>query len=379
MGCLYGFIFFKYYKQDDTWFFYHESLTQYQTLLHQPKDFFMEFLPQDFFAKAGGFWQGAEYYKENLEYCMMVKPLAILNIFTASNYYINVLFFDFVAFIGLLIFYKLLAPFFISKKNGLIFLLFFLPLTSFWLSGIRAEGLLLLFTAMCVYYSYKWMNVEKKMNYILYVLLGIFGCIILRGQFLLAFFPSYLALMLSWKRPQKSIFYFGIVYLSCMLVFCGSLYFSPQQNLASAIIQRQQDFLSLQGNTIYKLDPLEPTLSSFIKIFPQAFSNAFLRPFIWEAKGFLQLVASLDVLFLWLSVFLAFVFRNKEWKTLMSSPLILFFLIFGLSQIILIGYIVPFPGAIVRYKSIPELFIFFGILWFADLGKMRRAIHINKL
>ena len=52
-----------------------------------------------------------------------------------------------------------------------------------------------------------------------------------------------------------------------------------------------------------------------------------------------------------------FIAAQKNWKQLFNHPLLLLFLFYGLSQIILIGYIVPFPGAIVRYKAIPELFL----------------------
>ncbi|HTQ28494.1 MAG TPA: hypothetical protein VMI35_10210, partial [Puia sp.] len=48
-------------------------------------------------------------------------------------------------------------------------------------------------------------------------------------------------------------------------------------------------------------------------------------------------------------------FQNRKW--VVGHPLMLCFLFYGISQILLIGFIVPFPGAIVRYKAIPELFI----------------------
>jgi hypothetical protein len=50
-------------------------------------------------------------------------------------------------------------------------------------------------------------------------------------------------------------------------------------------------------------------------------------------------------------------------------------LFYGCTQIILIGYVVPFPGALVRYKSIPEVFL---LLSFALLLDEKRLLNRAK-
>src|SRR5450432_3371191 len=45
LGCIYGYIFLKFYKGDDTWMYHRESLLQYQKLFHHPVDFIKDFLP----------------------------------------------------------------------------------------------------------------------------------------------------------------------------------------------------------------------------------------------------------------------------------------------------------------------------------------------
>ncbi|HLY71842.1 MAG TPA: hypothetical protein VKR53_19045, partial [Puia sp.] len=36
LGCLYGYIFLHYYHGDDTWWFFNDSLGEYQKMIHQP-------------------------------------------------------------------------------------------------------------------------------------------------------------------------------------------------------------------------------------------------------------------------------------------------------------------------------------------------------
>ncbi len=366
-GCIYGYIFLKFYRGDDTWMYHRESLLQYQKLFHHPIDFVKDFLP---YSSSQTF----NYYIQDLEYWSITKLLAIFNIFSRGNYYINVLFFDFIAMIGLLLIYKLIYSFFTNKKWLLIFVLFFLPVTTFWLSGIRTEALLLLSMSVALYYSHKWFNQRKKVSYLIYIMLGLIGCFILRAQSLLVFVPAFFCLTLCWKKENRSIYYFASVYIICICFFLGSILISSENNLSIPVIKRQQEFFKLHGNTSFNLDSLQPSINSFIKILPQSFSNTFLRPFVWEAKGALQIFSALDIILFWILLFIALFFHEKKWKQILNSPLLLLFIFYGISQIILIGYVVPFPGAIVRYKAIPELFLFLIIISVFDFEHFLSSI-----
>jgi len=45
-------------------------------------------------------------------------------------------------------------------------------------------------------------------------------------------------------------------------------------------------------------------------------------------------------------------------KNKVRSPLLWLFFFYAVPQLIAVGFTVPFPGAIVRYRSIPFLFMF---------------------
>jgi hypothetical protein len=332
LGCLYGYIFLFYYGGDDTWWFFKDSLPEYQKLIHHPLQFVKDFSPVYDFSNGNSFFQGLKLYLYDVEYWTLRKLLAVFNIFSRGNYYIDALFFDFVIFWGPFLLLKLLLRYFPTKKNILILILFFFPTTSFWLSGIRGEGLIFLFMVITIYYSAKWFT-DHKISYIILSLIGVAGI--------------------------------------SAIIFFGSALVSEKSNLPSAMVSRQQEFFQLHGNTIFKLDSLKPSFRSFLKIAPQAFSNTFLRPYIWETKGILQIVSALDIIVFWIFIFFLFFSPEKNWKTYLSNPILLLFLFYGFSLIIMIGYIVPFPGAIVRYKAVPELLLLSLIVMISNYKKIK--------
>jgi hypothetical protein len=356
LGCLYGYIFLHYYGGDDTWWFFKDSLPEYQKMIHQPLQFIKDFSPVADFPNGNSFFQGLKIYLYDVEYWTLRKLLAVFNIFSRGNYYIDALFFDLTIFWGPFLLLKLLLRYFPTKKNILFIILFFFPTTAFWLSGIRGEGLIFLFMAITIYYSAKWFT-DHKISYIILSLIGVVGMIIFRGVYLLVFIPAFFSWLLTFRHKRKSFSIFAIVYSFCVIIFFGSSLISEKSNLPAAMVSRQQEFFQLHGNTVFKLDPLQPSFPSFVKIAPQAFADTFLRPFVWETKGILQIVSALDIIIFWIFIFFLFFSPEKNWKAYLTDPMLLLFLFYGVSLIMMIGYIVPFPGAIVRYKAIPELLL----------------------
>jgi hypothetical protein len=63
------------------------------------------------------------------------------------------------------------------------------------------------------------------------------------------------------------------------------------------------------------------------------------------------------IMVFWGLVLLAIIKKEMHWKHILCKPLILFSLSFGITLYIFVGYTIPFPGAIVRYKAVPELLL----------------------
>jgi len=357
MACAYGYIFLHYYGGDDTWKFQVASQHEYALLMKDPGEFFWEITPATAWRNAAGNgWLAFRLYLADLEYCLIAKPLGIFNILSRGSYYTNAVFFSFFTFWGHYWLFTLLTGLFPQKRRVLFLLIFFFPPVVFWLSGIRADGLLLMFLSLLLIQTWKWLHQGKKRS-LIYILLGLTGILILRDTVVLLLLPVLTGWYVTVRYGRNPLGVLGIVYGISILVFFGSAYVPGFPNLPSVVVERQQEFLALKGNTRFALAALEPTPGSFIRVLPQAVSNAFLRPFLWEAKGMLQVMAALDLLLFWGLVVLALVGSKKGISILKPPPLVWVMLFFSISLYLFIGFVIPFPGAIVRYKIIPELFL----------------------
>jgi hypothetical protein len=365
LGCLYGYIFLHYYGGDDTWDYFNESIADTDTLLKNPLRFIQEFLPS-FSLKIthDQGWNALVFYIVHFEKWFMVKSLAVLNLFSGKNYYIDLLWFDLLTITGSFLLYKMLVNRFPARAGMYYVLVFFIPSITFWCSGIRAEALIFFFIALILYNGKAYAQRPNGKN-AAGTLLGMTGFLLFRMQFLAVFLPAFLAYMLSVRNKRSGPVYFNRVYLFGLLIFIASLFLPPSYSLSGPFIHAQQAFFQLHGNTRYKLDSLQSGPVSFLKILPQAVANSSFRPYPWEGKGLLQSLSSIENIFLFAG-FLFFVLSYRK-KQMIPDPLLWLFLYYGISQLIAIGYTVPFPGAIVRYRCIPFLFIFIFLFSENDL------------
>jgi hypothetical protein len=356
MGCLYGWVFLRYYGGDDTWNFFNESKEGTILLLQHPGQFFHEFSPAYSLEVTGHHgWEALLFYISHFERWFMIKGLAVLNLLSGKNYYTDVLLFEFLTIAGPLLLFKLLAREF-PQRTGMNFLLiFFIPSIVFWCSGIRAEALLLLGMVSLIYNGLAYTR-NGGVRHIAGILAGLLVLLLIRYQFLIFFLPAYFAFIYSAGKKVSGPVFFNRVYVILILIFISSLFLPPAFQLSRPLQQAQQGFFLLKGNTRYTLDSLEPGPVSFLKILPQAIANSSLRPWPWEGKNLLQSVSAVEVLLLLAG--LLYYMTGPRRKEQVAHPLYWLFLFYGLSQLVGIGYTVPFPGAIVRYRSIAFLLLY---------------------
>jgi hypothetical protein len=360
LGCLYGYIFLVKYDGDDTWLIHEFSLEQQDLLISDPLLFFSEMNPIPAFARYEDLYTNSYYYLSDLEAWLLAKPFAFFNFLSGGNYYINIVFFSLITFWGHYWLFRLIRKRFEVAFLPLLICIFFIPPVVFWLSGLRADGLLLLFISLLLW-QFDMMLEKLTTKNLLLVILACIGILVLRSGLMILLAPALLSWWLAVKFRIKPLRTFLSVYGTGLIIFLGSTIIFPGRNPGSIIVNRQRAFFELEGNTRFKLDTLYPDARSFIRIFPQAVNNTFLRPYPWEAKGTLQYAAGLEIM---LFLFLGMLFlwkRNPGWKKQFFHPVMLSLIFFAFGLYMLTGFTVPFPGAIVRYKIIGELFFFIAL------------------
>jgi hypothetical protein len=383
MGCLYGYIFSRFYGGDDTWQLHQLGIFEHHKLVNNTAQFFIDLDPLDPIRRNASLSRGLHFLLLDYEYWMISKPLAVFNFLSGSNYYVNIVFFSFITFWGPYWLFSLLLRIFPAKRKLIFFFVFLFPPVLFWLSGLRADGMLMLFFSLMLLQFYQWVH-ERKKRAIIFFLTGFAGVLIFRDVMVLLLVPGLLGWFLVKRYSTRPMLTFALLWIICIVVFWASALLPASFSMPVMVATRQHEYLALKANTRFELDSLRPAFNSYMHVLPQAVRNVYIRPYLWEAKGFLQLATAVSIMIMWLLVLLVIIRKEMPWSSYFRNPVILFFLFFCLNFYLLIGYTVPFPGAIVRYKVIPELLLFLVIVlnvrgWKNAVAKGKPpAIHEKK-
>ncbi len=355
-GLAIGWMSATYYAQgNDYWTLHREGLLEYDLLIHHPKKFISDFFQSPYENKYGGFFDAVGSYWNDLKNNIIIKILAMLNIFSRGNYYINSLFLNTFSFIGTIalasIFYKIS-----KKKFASIAGCFFIPTNLYFSSGIHKD--LFVFTMLGFFFYALYFLIENSRNIRLWFLLcmSVVILMIMRNTVVLLLIPSliFLFFRLSYFRTLKSMLVTCFICLICVT----ALHFTAADPL-QLLVQRQQDFLELPAAySQLPLKKLTPDLQSFISVFPEAFNHAFWRPYIWEYPGHFLLFTGIELFCMLLLIF-GLLFK-KRLKSI--SPFYITSFIFAFLIILLAGFIVPNAGTLVRYRSVYLHFLLTPIL-----------------
>ena len=358
-GIAIGWISAEYYaKGNDYWTLHREGLLEYDLLIHHPGKFVNGLFESPYDNKYGGFFDAVGSYWNDLKNNIIIKILAILNVLSRGNFYINSLFLNAFSFLGTLalatVFYK------ISKnKMASLFGSFCIPSALYFSSGIHKD--LFVFTMLGFFMYALYTLIENPQNIKRWILLfiSIFVLLIMRNIVLFLLIPSLIFLYFRnrYLENGKSL----LITSAICLLSLFFLHFTPADPL-KMIAQRQHDFFDLPvASSQMPLNKLEPHVQSFTKVLPEAANHAFLRPYLWEYPGHFLMIPAIEW-FCILVFIMIFFLRNKLQSI---AAFYLFSIIFALLIILIAGFIVPNAGSLVRYRSVylPFLFTPFLLMW----------------
>ncbi len=307
---------------------------------------------------------------------LISKLLSIFNLFSGSNYYINIIFYNFLILFGCFSIYRVFQKIFPQQKLLLIFPVFLLPSFLYYTSGIHRDGLILLGIGLCIYNLFYAIRVDHfSLKRIMGIILGLGIIFLFRNFVFIPFLPAIAAWLIVEKFKRYALQTFTIIYLVFILLFFNIGRLHPRLDLPKYVSDRQLQFVVLSdGTSAVPVNPLFPNFRSFMNNAPQAINHSLFRPYVTETPDLIQLPASGEILFYEL-IFLVFVFfRNKE--TL--DPFVYFGIFFAFSMLLIIGYTVPIFGAISRYRSLYFPFLIIPMLSLINWENLRTFLHIKK-
>jgi hypothetical protein len=308
----------------------------------------------------------------------------ILNFFSFNNLYTNTLLFSFPVFLGNIALFRVFRRRFPDDPlTG--FSVFLLPSVLYWTSCIHREGLLYMVLGFFLFYTDRLLTRPFSWRPAAYALL----CLLLIAWFRLAFALTLLPAGLCWLAARKPRTRGPLIASAILLIGLALL----AADWPGIIARHQHEFLILSGHSRLPLPPLDGSWGSLIRIIPSAVRNGCFEPLPGSGGQRVYWAFSIELLILWGIVGLALILniRNRRNPYFLSrDPLLssfgLFCLTFALAGMLVIGALIPFAGAIVRYRSIYLLFLLAPFLHhLRSLPLLQRLNHrlsshlVNKL
>jgi hypothetical protein len=359
-------------QMGDTWNWHFSSLKALPKLKEDPIAFLTD-LPRPYGHGYGGFLSSRSSWWNDVHKKMFVKLLTIFNLLSGGRYYVNTVFYSFLTFFGPVAVYRTMRHAFTGRQLLLIGGCFLLPSFLYWGSGLHKDGLAFLGVSLLVYNVYFGLKDRVTGGMIVAGALGFFLLLMYRNYLLVVLLPALLVWIVAEKSGRKPWLVFMVSYVVFAFAFFALPLVSPRLDLPRAVVEKQEDFLTLKGNSFVPVKKLEPNAGSFLRTAPYALQLTVLRPFPGDAKHLFSLAAAIENGVILLLLVAALVWRRR----VPATPFFWFCLFFSLSVFLVIGYTVNFLGAIVRYRSIVLPFLVIPLLSGLDTKRLP-FLHNNK-
>lgn len=370
-GIYYGWFFTHmpdYKVQADTWRMYYESLVETDWIKKDPAGFIADLFRPRYRQPSEGILATSHSYWNDIKSVLIVKLMAVCNLLSGGRYYVNVLFFEYLSFFGPVALCRLFIQHFPQKKWWLVAGAFLFPSTLLWCSGFHKEGLLLNSLAMCAWIIHHFLQKKRLLPGMALLVFHLLIVFLLRNYLALFFVVWSIPWLVAYRLPAFKWLIFPTAAISYCMLFFATGYTSALPNLPAKLAARQQEFLQIPGESIVQPVPLGYDFKHYAALFPKAVANGFLQPLPLKLKKATYLPAAMEIVVFVLLLIHAIYFLIKKKRKALATyhnstiVLLLFCLFFAASSFLLIGYIIPYLGAIVRYKAVVWPFIILPLL-----------------
>jgi hypothetical protein len=286
----------------------------------------------------------------------------ILNALSNDHLDTNTLLFAFPVFLGNIALFRVFRDRFPGDPLA-AFTVFLTPSVVFWTSCIHREGMLYMLVGFLLLGLHRLLTGRYTTGRLIRALL----CFSLIVYFRLGFALTLVVPVFIWlyqERPRLRTWLLRAGMLALCILFLAIL--APGQHIPRFFAVWQNEFYALYGHSRLPLPEMDGTWAGFFRVLPAGVLNGFFEPLPGSGGQPIYLAFSIELVMIWTITLLAFIQSIRRYPTsairsfhslptpqaVKTFPFALFCVLFALSGMLLIGLIVPFAGAIVRYRCI---------------------------
>ena len=373
-GVFIGWMSARYYPQgNDYWDMNQYGLEEYHLLTSDPKGFFTNIFHSPYADKYGGFFKATGSYWKDLATNIIIKAVALCDLFSRGNYYINSLFLNFFGFLGHVALYRIFSHVYSKRYQWAVIIASFLvPTTLYFTSGLHKDNIIFAMLGLFCYAFYFCIRQEFTKKRILLLAISAISLLLLRNYVLIALLPAAMAMYFA-DRNNKPFKTFASIYGALIAIVILLALLLPAASPLQIIVQRQKDFFELPvAVSQMRADTLKSSLESFAAITPAALEHGLFRPYVWEFPKSFLLFPAVELFICELLFIYVLIRRNV---TISYKPFLYFGIFFSLTLLLFAGFIVPNAGSLVRYRSLYLPYLLLPIL----CGLFPRNKHIKIL
>ncbi len=387
-----GFLYHYFYKYGDTLRYHFFSEPFYSTLWSNPyvalKLFISSYNTVDYDIQS--ILSGNYFFQRDVGGYFMLKVTGFLGLFTMHSYYAIACLYAFVSFFGLWKLFQTVNEIYPQLKRLFFVAIFCIPSVVFWGSGILKDTITLSCIGWLTYCIYE-IFIKRKPSILKVIILAtsIYVLIILKIYIILCFIPA-ITLWISGSYTHKikskilritlgpAIFLFY-----CILAYQITNYISQIDSRYSLeniektmrVTADWITYTSGESGSVYSLgDDFDLSPTGIIRKLPAGVNVTLFRPYLWEIRNSVMLLAALESLLLSLltlyTLYRVGVFNF--FRIIFTNPFIRFLFIFSIVFSFAVGISTYNFGTLVRYK-IPGI-PFYIMMLFTVLHEHRRKL-----
>ncbi len=385
-------IYTYYYGGGDPVSYFLTSQSYVNILLHDGIHAFLEsanyyandiYLNQYFNQDNGIYWfHNNDYYA--LFVVILTTPITLLG---CKSFVGTTLILATLTYIGTWKIYEIFIYHFPNKKKEFAYAILFVPSVFFWGSGILKDTYTFCFLGLITYCIFKYFKLkERKIKYILYLVLFSFLMIMIKPYILVAILPGAIV-WIGFERissiKNKTLRLFGVpMLLGGLMLFILIIltYFSDylgeygMDRVLDKAVKTQKDLLREDyGANNFNIGEFDANLGSILSKFPIAVSSTLFRPFLWDIRNPVMLISAIENTFiLYFTLYVVFKVKTRMlFGIILSYPLLIFSLLFSLFFAFSVGLTTANFGALVRLKIPCVPFYTASLLMILELYKQK--------
>jgi hypothetical protein len=308
----------------------------------------------------------------------VIKIAALFDLITFSTYSATGILFATFSFFGMWLFFLAFYEPFPHLHRWIATAAFFIPSVFFWGSGLLKDTITLGCLAGTTYAVVNiFIHRKFRIHYILLLLMCVSMIFGVKKYILLCYMPAVLMWIFAGNFTRIRSMALKIMllpFVGVAIVALGYLTVTkigeddPRYSLDKIAVTARVTaydigfYTGKDAGSGYSLGELDGTFSGMMKLAPQAVNVSLFRPYLWEVRNPLMLLASLESLaFLCLTVY-AFYRSRKLLGLAFGDPTILFCFVFSITFAFAVGVSTFNFGTLTRYK-IPLLpFFLMGLV-----------------